>query len=174
MDDVGEEAQMCMIVHMDKIKLELSREEFRQLLLLAGIGDFVRGDVLDSRDGDPGDEGELFDTLMRVAFDHHLPEARRHENHIDPSREFDDLQMEFISEYNDEQFWNELERRLGRRDFERSMTTEDRAYIEREGWMPERIYAFYKKYSDEFEAVGIDRLEINKDALVSDIRDALV
>lgn len=156
------------------VRFELSREEFRELLLMVGIGDFIRGAVIEARENNPGNEGELFMKLMRTAFKHGLPEARRHDEHVDASDDFMETQMDFIEEYNDEEFWNELERRLGKRDFEREVNADDLAYMKKSGgWLPERIYEYYQKYSDEFEAFGIDRLEISKDAPVSDIRDAL-
>ncbi len=119
------------MVAMEDITMELSREDFGQLLLMVGIGDFIRGAVMESREGVPGDEGVLLGKLMSVAEKNGFSDAQMHEGHIYPSLEFEQKQMEFIEEYNDGEFWSELEHRLGRRDFERSMTEEDRQYMEK-------------------------------------------
>ena len=72
---------------------------------------------------------------------------------------------EIIEDYNDYIFWNELEVRTGKRDFERTITEEEKKYIKKNNdWLPERINELYDKYRDEFEKYGINRLEIkNKD-----------
>ncbi len=72
--------------------------------------------------------------------------------------------QEIMDEYDDYIFWNELEVRMGKRDFERSITEEDKKHIkENNGWYPERIQEIYDKYAEEFENYGIDRLEIKRD-----------
>lgn len=72
--------------------------------------------------------------------------------------------QEIMDEYDDYIFWNELEVRIGKRDFERTITADDKKYIkENKGWYPERIHDIYEKYEKEFEEYGIDRLEIKKD-----------
>jgi len=69
--------------------------------------------------------------------------------------------QEIMDEYDDYIFWNELEVRMGKRDFERTITDDDKKYIkENKGWYPERIHGLYEKYAQEFEKYGIDRLEI--------------
>lgn len=66
-----------------------------------------------------------------------------------------------IEDYNDDVFWYELEVRLGKRDFGRTMTAAERAeIIKGKGWLPERIRSIYEKWGQEFEKHGIERLEI--------------
>lgn len=66
-----------------------------------------------------------------------------------------------VEDYDDYIFWSELETRMGKRDFNRTITEEERKYIkEKNGWFPDRIHDIYKKYRKEFESYGIDRLEI--------------
>ena len=77
--------------------------------------------------------------------------------------------QEIMDEYDDYIFWNELEVRMGKRDFERTITADDKKYIkENKGWYPERIYGLYEKYRDEFEKYGIDRLKVMKNGVNSD------
>jgi len=71
--------------------------------------------------------------------------------------------QEIMDEYDDYVFWNELEVRMGKRDFGRTMTEEDKKHIkENKGWYPERINEIYEKYRKEFEEHGVDRLEIKE------------
>ena len=70
---------------------------------------------------------------------------------------------EILDEYNDEQFWHELSLRLGQRDYEREATKEDAEYTEAHyGMLPEKVHKYYKKYDDEFEEYGIERLEVRE------------
>ena len=78
-----------------------------------------------------------------------------------------------LAEYDDERFWDGLEERLGMRDFERGMTPVDQETIDRTSRMPERVKDLYVRYHEEFETYGVDRLEINHNAPVSDVRDLL-
>jgi len=51
--------------------------------------------------------------------------------------------------------------RLGQRDYEREATKEDAEYTEAHyGMLPEKVHKYYKKYDDEFEEYGIERLEV--------------
>lgn len=69
--------------------------------------------------------------------------------------------QKIIDDYNDIIFWEELAERMGKRDFERTITVEDEKYLnENNGWLPDRIHTIYNKYHKEFENNGIDRLEI--------------
>ncbi|MFP4539961.1 MAG: hypothetical protein ACLFNN_03445, partial [Candidatus Paceibacterota bacterium] len=79
------------------------------------------------------------------------------------SDEWSEKLHEVIEDYNDENFWHELETRLGKRDFERTMTEAEREEIKKSGWYPSRIHDVYEKWSKEFEKYGINRLEIKEE-----------
>lgn len=66
-----------------------------------------------------------------------------------------------IEDYDDETFWHELETRLGKRDFDRSVTVEEiQEMISSHGLYPERIHDLYDNWGKEFEKHGIDRLGV--------------
>ena len=66
-----------------------------------------------------------------------------------------------VDDYNEFNFWDSLATEMGKRDFMRSITSDDRKYIaEHDGWLPDRIGDIYETYHKEFEDHGIDRLEI--------------
>lgn len=79
------------------------------------------------------------------------------------NEKFSEKFHEVIDDYDNENFWHELEVRLGKRDFFKSMTKEEEREIEeKDGWLPERIHEIYEKWGKEFEKNGIERLEIKK------------
>jgi hypothetical protein len=76
---------------------------------------------------------------------------------------FSEELQETVDEYDNETFWQELEMRLGKRDFERTVTEAEKKEIEdNNGWLPERIHGLYEKWGKEFEDYGIERLEVMK------------
>ena len=147
------------------MRIQFSDKQFKELLFLVMIGSYVRDGVLDSR----GEyDNEKHDILEKYLLERAKDEGHDHlvedfKDSLIPSDELCRKEEELIAEYNDEEFWFELGNRLGRRDFEKSMTDEEREKVEKEGWFPERVNEFYKKYSDEFEKRGIERLEIKED-----------
>ena len=149
---------------MENITLELSRNDFRELLLLASIGDRIRGTVMDQTAGEAGEvhaiHDRVIDALYEVALENRLPEVKADEDHIDPGRWFDDDQIRILKEYEDDVFWDELEIRLSKRDFDRAAE-------------PLPIGLYREKYAKETTSYGVDRLFIDENAPVSDMRDAL-
>ena len=72
--------------------------------------------------------------------------------------------QEITDDYEDLIFWDELAIKMGKRDFQKTITKEDKKYLkENDNWLPERIHKIYDKYHDEFEKNGIDNLEIKED-----------
>ena len=67
---------------------------------------------------------------------------------------------EAIEEYDDVTFWDELETRLGKRDFYRSVTKDDEKYMEEHSCLPSRICGIYEKWGKEFEEYGVERLGV--------------
>jgi hypothetical protein len=71
---------------------------------------------------------------------------------------------EVIDDYNNEIFWDELQTRLGKRDFERTITeAEKKEIIKNHGWYPDRIRELYEVWSKELEDNGVENLGILKD-----------
>ena len=66
-----------------------------------------------------------------------------------------------MDDYDEFNFWDSLTTEMGKRDFMRSITSDDRKYMaEHDGLLPDRIGDIYETYHKEFEDHGIDRLEI--------------
>ena len=82
-----------------------------------------------------------------------------------PSNRLCKKEEEIISKYTDDEFWNDLEVRLGQRDFTESLTKEEIENIKKNFWLPDRVHKYYRKYEKEFGKYGIQRLRIMKTGL---------
>ena len=133
-------------------------------MLLVLLGSWVRGDVADMRGEYSKEMDELEEYLLCEAKNFNLGDlAEQFEGHTAPSDELSEKYEEIIEEYNDDEFWTQLSRRLGQRDFARTINKEEGQHMkDNDGWFPERIHEIYEKYDKEFEKHGIDRLEIKE------------
>ena len=144
------------------MKIEISNEQYRDLVMLVCLGEWVRGDVADWR-GENGERWEkIRERILFAAINENIPGiAELFQGAILPT---DNLSLEYekmLDEYNDEIFWHELSLRLGQRDYERNATDADKKYTEDHyGMLPEKVHKYYKKYDDEFEEYGVERLDI--------------
>jgi hypothetical protein len=143
------------------MKLDLNKKQYKELLLLVSLGEWVRNGVADTK----GEYSEKMNELRK----HLLTQAREgswddlieeFEGHLLPAENINLQVEEIMEEYDEDEFWHQLMVELGQRDFFRTITNEEKAYIEKEKWLPPRINEIYKKYGDEFEDHGIERLEI--------------
>lgn len=154
------------------MNLNLTKEQFVELLQLVHLGGYVRNAVREQEgDYDSKRDEALENMLYHIALDHEIPGIKKDEDgYTGPSSNLEEQWHTIIEDYDKDQFWFELERLLGQRDLDRTMTKAERDEAEQVGWLPERVHELYEKYSDEFEKFGIERLEINSSASISDTR----
>lgn len=149
------------------MKIELTKEQYLNLLTISNIANSVLGilgDVLPKTDyKKKSDEMEnLEEYFLGYVRDFGCGDLVEdfHGKTLMKDEIYEKIQ-EIMDEYDNYIFWNELEVRMGKRDFERTITADDKKYIkENKGWYPERIHELYDEYRDEFEKYGIGRLEI--------------
>lgn len=152
------------------MKIDLSKEQFINLLKMSHITNSVLGilgDVLPETDyKKKSDEMEnLEQYLLGHAKDFGCGDLVEdfHRKTLLRDEVYEKID-EIVEDYDDYTFWNELEVRMGKRDFERTITEEEKQYIkENKGWLPDRIHEIYEKYRQEFENYDIDRLELKND-----------
>jgi len=149
------------------MEIKLTKEQYINLLKMSHIANGVLGilgDVMPEADYKrKSDEMEgLGEHLLKYAREFDCGDlVEDFHGKILMKDEIYEKMNEIIDEYDDYIFWNELETRMGKRDFERTITEEEKKYIEENnGWLPDRIHDIYEKYEKEFEEHGIDRLEI--------------
>jgi hypothetical protein len=157
----------------EPIQLMLSRRQFQELIELVYIGGYVRNAVKESEETyDVDCDNALEQVLYDLALVHSIPGIKKTDSwYVGPSREHEQKLHGVIREFEDESFWNELEVRLGKRDFERSMTPVEWERIQKSDWLPERVYTYYEKYDVEFTRYGIERLEVDTNAPVAVTRN---
>lgn len=70
-----------------------------------------------------------------------------------------------LEDYDEEIFWEELETRLGQRDYDRTLTKNEKIVQEQnDDQIPsERLFECFDKWAHEFEEYGLSRLVINKE-----------
>lgn len=150
--------------------IELSKEEYRDMLKCVIVANNVYGILGDA----VSDEYKRQSTAVELLQKKILAYAAQFESQdlaetfhgeLILSDDFSERMDEVLSDYDIETFWHELELRLGKRDFERTMTPQEKEEIEKNGgWLLARIQSCYDRWADEFETHGTERLEINPHA----------
>jgi L-rhamnose mutarotase len=149
------------------MKIELSKEEYRSLLDLLYLGEWL----LDAHDEVKDSEKQRYEDVIQKVYSYakeadceNLIEYAEDMKQYFPTREYEDTSMchQYIDEYDDESFWYELMSRLIERDIQQMiregviiapMTGEERLRIG---------YPIETKYQDEFEENGLDNVVIRK------------
>lgn len=153
------------------IRVEFTQAEYRQLLELMYLGDWVANATKV-----PGEEPFLYEALgqkilaqARDAGCGDCVEEGEESGELFPSRIIEEACDSIIANYDNDSFWEELPARLAERDVERvkgegalsKMTGEQRL---------EEIGAIEDDYKEEFETHGLDRLEIVESDKISPSR----
>ena len=143
------------------MEVKLTKEQFKEMLLAAMFYSWVRGGLADGKGEDFQKYEELENYLLEIAKDNGSGDlVEKFQGHPGPTDELSELFENTMEEYDDDTFWHELVTRMGRRDFWKTVTPEEKKEIKKQEWLPERVHEFYDKYEKEFEENGIDRLEI--------------
>ncbi len=145
------------------MKIEITKEQLKEMLIAAMFYSWIRGGLADSKGENFNKFEKLEEFLLKIARENNFSDlAEDFHGGLVPSDKLSELAEEVIEEYDDDVFWHELVMRLGKRDFWRSSTPDEKKKIEKEEWLPERVHELYEQYEKEFEAHGIDRLEVLK------------
>lgn len=150
------------------MKINLSKKQYEILIRVLDAGSSVYGilgDNVSEKYKKQSDEIEALEEYL-LGFAKEFGREDMTQNFRDKLIMSDDLAEELqeaVDEYDNETFWHELEVRLGKRDFERTMTETEKKEIEaNNGWLPERIHGIYEGWGNEFEKYGIERLGVMK------------
>lgn len=147
---------------VDKRSLtELSKSEFGELLLTVMIGLSVRSSIAESHDADWQRIDDQLIPLLNYAenqgFSDLIQDFQGTKLPIDVLEKEEERILE---EFNEEEFWETLEVRLGQRDFFASLSDKEKKGLASDIWLPDKIHRYYDKYRKEFEKYGIERLRI--------------
>lgn len=151
------------------MQIELSTDEYRQLVDILYLADWM----LTARKvgDDPRVEGyhqlvqKLYARAQEMGLSHLIEYAEEFDQYF-PTRDFeaDTTIHEFINEYDDETFWDELTRRLAERDLVAQLGGREKV---QKLSMEERIRKlgqFEEQYAAEFAKHGLDHLHLDTPA----------
>lgn len=142
--------------------------DFKALLKLAYLGNWLANAIHNGSAEDTQDEALenaeqlIFSLADKFGLEKYVEYDAEIEEYF-PSQELENEMNEYIEEYDEDNFWDELFHRLSDRDFVRDHTAEE---IEAMDWrdLLRSEEPYRKKWDDELNKFGITRLEINQDA----------
>ncbi len=148
------------------MKIEFSKEEYLKLLDMVNIADWVIHSFTTGEGEGTREYRELQAKIFSFAQEYGLDDlVELFEGSYEPTRKFEDESpaFDFIEEYEEEVFWDELIDRLTQRDME---------VKHGEDWLDEifeneELFREYQdkllEYEEEFEKYGLDRLKLLED-----------
>ena len=145
---------------MKKVNLELTKEQYKELLKLVYLGDWVIDEpenmVLN----------ELVQTIFAQSKEIGLGKLMEHNKEMDlfmPSGDFEDEVVDIVEDYEEDSFWDHLIYRLAERDLHVKLGKEaDAMSMEAKIDMLDPLT---EKYVKEFEAKGLENLMIKSSHL---------
>lgn len=150
------------------MKIDLTKKQYECLIKVIEAGSSVYsilGDSVSEEYKNQSNEIEdLREYFIGLASNFGMDDiTEEFEGELIMSDDFSEKLREAMDDYDNEIFWDELETRLGKRDFERTMTPEERKEIEENnGLYTDRIHKIYERWGKELEENGIEMLEISE------------
>jgi hypothetical protein len=146
------------------MKINITKKEYKTLLEILEITDWIlhAHEIENLEDTKPYREFEqkIFALAKDFGYDRLIKYEEQLQEYF-PTGEFEDTSpgMDFIEKFENESFWAELIDRLVQRDLIRELGEKKILSLEPQELM-EKEAPYREKYEEEFEAHGIDRLEI--------------
>jgi hypothetical protein len=143
------------------LRLELTKEQFEELLVLAELGLWVRESEADIREERADASVEVIDHLWKQAEGLGLADlTKKWHGKVVPKEGFVKQVEGVMEHFLDDEFWDRLETRLGERDFLREATPAEIQTATLSGSFPESLEAYCDKWHLEFDRFGINRLTV--------------
>ena len=154
------------------MKINITKEQYRDLITMSGIANSVLGILGDSlpdtdykKRSNKAEELEKY--LLQYAKDFDL---QKFTQDYEGKKIFDDEMYEkyilpIMDDYDECELFNGLANKLAWRDFRRDYSETEREEMAEKngGYFGVPLYAYEKKYWDEFEKYEYDRLEIKEE-----------
>jgi hypothetical protein len=144
------------------MNISLTPEQYKTLLLITYLGNWL----VNAHKIEPD---KTFDDLAKYIYSFAtsfgitgLVESSPDDGVSYPTRQFEDLAEEYLSDYDNHTFWDELIDRLVERDFVAKYGEEAIEKMTLEEQFSNRD-EFEERYAEEFEEYGLDRVTIKKD-----------
>ncbi|MFB6347261.1 MAG: tetratricopeptide repeat protein [bacterium] len=145
------------------MELELSEEQFETLMTLVEAGSWLinchrkQSERIDRFD-------EVVSLIFSYAEESGLEDYVYYEENEDrylPADELTQRIMDFVNEYENDSFWDNLVSRLAERDIQQQYDQETLDDMNTREWV-KTLHEYKEKYWEEFEKHGIERLVIDK------------
>jgi len=150
------------------MKINFTKKEYRLLLDLAYLGDWMINSAKSGPEVDEGPHAKLLQKVYQHANEFACEALIKHDDDYDfysETRAFEDASQDFIDTYDDNNFWEELLSRLAERDFNREWyKSHDQAPDFRE--KIEGLHAREVFWIDEFERYGLQRLVADQSIII--------
>ena len=153
------------------MKIELTKEQYRELITIIEISNSVLGVLGDSfPDGDYKEESQKLEKLenyfLQYAKDfssNDLVEDYKGKKIIN-EKLYENKILSIMNDFDEYIIFNELSNRLAWRDFRREHSEKemDQMRKKNEGYFGVELHDYEKKYWDEFEEHYVNRLEIKE------------
>ena len=151
-------------------KIEFTKEQFKALLKLVYLGNWLANAQRDGSNENPNleeyeaIENYIFSFAKQFGLSEYVDDEEAAKGKFYPTRFFEeetDVQK-LIEEYDEETFWDELIDHLGDRDFYRHYSKDEIKKMTQEKRF-EKLCGFIDKWADEINEHGIERLKIDKE-----------
>ncbi|KKQ91732.1 MAG: hypothetical protein UT58_C0004G0026 [Microgenomates group bacterium GW2011_GWC1_39_7b] len=144
--------------------MKFTKGELKELILTLIVGSWVR-EAVDEYNGEEYKSPSRHEKLLKYFLE--LSEKLGYEDLFEKfkgelivSNSLGKEEDKIMEIFHEDVFWEELQTRMGKRDFFKSITKEEKEGLKKNFCLPERVHKIYEKYEKEFEKYGIDRLEI--------------
>ena len=146
---------------MDKIKIELNSQLFKQLMQLIYLGRWMASSHKDSTDMSMQDvDQQVLSCAKDAGLDDWVEFDSTTEKYL-PSSQFEEDMEPVIQEYDDFTFWDELAWQMAERDFANKFDHAQILCMTAEEIFREKN-AMADKYFDEFSTNGLENLKLSK------------
>ncbi len=146
------------------LRLELTKAQLEELLLLAELGLWVRESEADIQDERADASLEVIDHLWKQAEGLGLAGLTKKWHGKTVPKDGLVKQVETVMErFLEDEFWGRLETRLGQRDFLREATADEIRSVELSGDFPAKVEEYCDTWHREFDRFGINRLTVEKE-----------
>ncbi|MEI6498500.1 MAG: hypothetical protein WCO23_00910 [bacterium] len=157
------------------MKIELTKEQYKNLIITNAIGNAVFGILGDSlEDTDyktrSNTMDKLEDYLLSFAKEFDLNDLTEEFNNKTVLNEeyYEEKIQPILTDFEEVSLFDDLSNELAKRDFRRDHSRAEIREMTKEngGYFGVEMYDYEKKYWDEFEKYGYDRLEIVKESAI--------
>jgi hypothetical protein len=146
------------------VQINLDKKKYKELLVLLGLGSWVREKVFEADKKPLAAMDETLDAVLEAAKGTDAAEhVREKDGFLDHSAWVEKEVGLVMDRFIDDGFWHELAVRLAQRDFMEDMTEEEEALLNKVGGrFDRRIDGLFERYQDELDEHGVERLRVDE------------